>query len=265
MSAPTLFPDYSAWTETGPVRPRNEDAFLLYPEKGLFAVADGLGGLPGGDEASRQVLEELAAAVSSHSSFQAETLRAVLVGINRDLCRRGMEQFLGGFGTTLTLALVQPAYILIGHVGDSSAWHQINDRGWKKLTTDHTVAERLRAQNFPGPMDPCDEHLLTQCMGQEEALQPEVIEISPRENDLLLLVTDGITGSVQPEDFHADLTRKKLQSAAGCLCRRAYQDGSTDNATAIYLHFRTRAAADRPPPHEGPSIRPAQGPGPPDK
>ena len=46
-------------SHVGCVRGRNDNSFAALPELGLFAVADGMGGKPGGDVASRMAVDAL--------------------------------------------------------------------------------------------------------------------------------------------------------------------------------------------------------------
>ena len=50
---------YGALTDAGPVRALNEDAYLALPERQLFAVADGFGGVGCGDAAAKACLEDI--------------------------------------------------------------------------------------------------------------------------------------------------------------------------------------------------------------
>ena len=50
---------WGAATDTGRVRPRNEDAFVVEPDTGLFLVSDGMGGHRGGELAADMVVQDL--------------------------------------------------------------------------------------------------------------------------------------------------------------------------------------------------------------
>ena len=71
-------------SDGGRIRRRNEDNFLLLPERSLFVVADGMGGYAGGDVASALAVETLGYAFET-STFEGKTESA------ESLPRRGRE------------------------------------------------------------------------------------------------------------------------------------------------------------------------------
>jgi serine/threonine protein phosphatase PrpC len=244
-----LFPHWNAHTEIGPVRARNEDAYLVSPSTALFAIADGLGGLPGGAEASYAVLKRLVPLVSRSKPTRENEVAALMTLLNEELREEGQERFLGGFGTTLTLLLISGSEGLLGHVGDSSAWLFRKDSPGVKLTPDHTIAQRLRDAGHPGPGDPRDEHILTQCMGQEEAINPFILRIRFLPGDKVLLASDGVTGNLPLQE-----TILNRMVTAKDLCTMSYEHGASDNATALLLEFTTKVSKDKSPRDEGPLI-----------
>lgn len=107
-------------------RETNEDSVLV--RGGLFAVADGIGGLPGGAHASQAALESLDAGFSADP-----TLSGLVAGV------RTANRAISEGGTTLTaLAVTADAGMAVAHVGDSRLYRLRQGR-LAQLTEDHTV------------------------------------------------------------------------------------------------------------------------------
>ena len=109
-------------THQGKVRRSNQDAFLIDDAHNIFAVADGLGGLPGGAEASTRIIELIKRA---YKHIDAEEERAdlseLVIEINRVLRKEGNVAYPAtGFGSTLTMNQVIGDQLFIAHVGDSA-------------------------------------------------------------------------------------------------------------------------------------------------
>lgn len=212
--------DVAYRTEVGHVRTRNEDAVLARPERGVLAVADGLGGHPAGDVASLTTVRHLdesglddragpedllAAAQSAH--------RAVLSAAADDPERLGM-------GTTLVLAVVDGSSARVVHVGDSRAYLLDADATLRPLTRDHGM-----------------HGYLTQALGLDRDVEPDVTVVDCPPGSRLLLCTDGLTNMVDDRDLGGLLGRGSAQEACDALVQAALDAGGVDNVSVVVASF----------------------------
>lgn len=231
--------DFFALSETGSVRRQNEDSYLLDAERGIFGVADGLGGLPHGKEASRQTLAQMHAALLE---APRQSLPDLVERINLSMMETGFALDGTGFGTTLTLARLAPdaASAEIVHVGDSTACHCRDDRV-AILTMEHTVATRMVAEQWSaaGEAIPASaHHTLTQCIGQEASIEPQMIHLDLKDGDRLFLLTDGATKPLPRGELEQSLLKSgPLESLCQHLSFRIEAAGSPDNYTVVGLQF----------------------------
>ena len=246
-------------SDVGRTRTRNEDSLSLVPEHGVAVVADGMGGHPGGDVASRiaaetaaKVLtEELGASPPTHHDAPtrlSSAMRRSVIKAHQEIRAKGeLEPRLEGMGTTITALAVDPEadVFVLGHVGDSRAY-RFRDGKLTQLTRDDTwVQERVEAnvltleQARRHPFS----HLLTQCLGLEDAPTPHIVHGSVEIGDAYLLCTDGLVGMVDDPELEQILAHelgKNGASAPGEAALRALLDaaneaGGYDNITAVLL------------------------------
>lgn len=224
-------------TETGSVRNRNEDGYLLDSEHGLFAVADGLGGLPNGARASRMALDILQ---NKLHHDPARSLHDTIGEVNLETRQFGFDLDTSGFGTTLTLARFMPEkdFVEIGHVGDSAAY-LVRDEEVRLLTIEHTVAARMVAAQFEEASEAIPasaHHTLTQCIGQELYIDPQILEVPVQPGDRIFLLTDGVTKPVMEAQLVQALQLKdSLERVCQALTFRIEIAGSPDNYTIVAL------------------------------
>ena len=140
----------AAWrTDTGRLRTLNEDAVLCFPERGLFAVIDGVGGESGGDVGAREAAAILLRRLSrSDGSPPARRIReAVALANNRLLEMAQQDPQLSGMSCVLTVALVEGTRLTIGHVGDTRLYRlrRLADGPpeAQKLTRDHSPVGQM--------------------------------------------------------------------------------------------------------------------------
>jgi protein phosphatase len=254
----------SGASDIGKVRQRNEDAIALDADTGIVVVADGMGGHPGGDIASRiaadtalDLLSGAARGLREGSDFVAAMLtaaeHAVLAAHERIRARGREEAHLQGMGTTLTALAIDPTSgsWVIGHVGDSRAY-RVREGSIEQLTRDDTWVQQQIDNGVLGPeaarTSPYS-HLLTQCLGLEEAPVPQVMSGRSLHGDAYLLCTDGLVGMLDHRTMR-DLIEEHTSSdgvgserasteggdeAVGALVEAANEAGGYDNITAALV------------------------------
>lgn len=223
-------------TDKGLVRENNEDLFLIDLDHSLFAVADGLGGLPSGEIASSLAINALAAT----SSKAPIDFKVAFKHINKIVNTTGdtiNSDF--GIGTTLTAIQLYNNKLYCGHVGDSGLFLFTKNQ-WFKLTKDDTMAQDIK-DNSAVPIDQLSipdyyNHVLTQCLGKGDDLQIQTFEHTLTPNDRFLLYSDGVTKAFSPTELHL----LAFQSATAeqfvkSIIDKANSRGGIDNITAIAI------------------------------
>src|SRR5690606_27769322 len=245
--APVRF-EAAATTDPGLRRPDNEDAYLLDTERGLFCVADGMGGHAAGEVASRLAVEALAremARPDAGAPLDAR-LRAAVAAANRAILEAaGRDPTLVGMGTTLTaLALAtDDRSFTIAHIGDSRAY-LYRQGALTQLTADHTWVQQQVDAGLLTPEEARRHPLasmLTRALGISDDPDVDIIHGELEPGDLILRCSDGRTGRVDDAELAAILARADLplDGLARELTAAGNRTGGMDNTTAILI----RAAA----------------------
>lgn len=211
--------DVAYRTEVGHVRSRNEDALLARPERGVLAVADGLGGHAAGDVASMVAITSLDEAPLTAQSSEQD-LRSAVAAAHQAVLAAAEEPGRAGMGTTLVLAVVGEGSARILHVGDSRAYLLHPDGPVEGLTRDHGM-----------------HGYLTQALGLDRDVEPDVTEVETPDGSRLLLCTDGLTNMVDDDALADLLGRGDAQQACDALVETALANGGIDNVTVVVVRF----------------------------
>jgi protein phosphatase len=274
-------------THVGRRRVRNEDAFFVgklqrtvfaqdtnltdhqaswmtgASEGWLLMVADGMGGQGSGDLASRAavvaVLEYLCN-VMPWVVGNALDPGVLLLGVREHLARavsvgeRTVRQEAtrpdasAHMGTTLTLAYILWPHLFVAHVGDSRCY-LLRDEQLTRLTTDHTMAERLAVEGVRD-IDASSpwRHVLWNALGADEAAaEPEISHIELGEQDQVVLCSDGLTHHVDDGLLREYLVAgMPVAQSADRLIAAANEAGGSDNITVIVARFEPAAEVARP-------------------
>jgi protein phosphatase len=222
-------------TDQGRVRLNNEDAFLIDDHRGLFAVADGMGGHRGGEVASRTAIEALRAAVANGSPLHEAIGRANIAVLDR----AAGDTELAGMGTTMTAVIALGGrQLLIGHVGDSRAY-LLHDGVLQRATDDHSLVEEMvregrltaeQAESHP------QRAIVTRALGVDEQLAVDLYTLDVAEGDRMVLCSDGLTTMVRERDIERMArTEADPQHLADALIAAANAAGGEDNITVVVI------------------------------
>lgn len=237
---PTLRFQAFGKTDCGLMREHNEDAFLALPKQSFFAVADGLGGLPEGGLASTLAVECIKKWFEAPGRNGKVDLRALFNLVNTRVHDEGKLVSLDvGIGTTLTAIHLARGQVEVAHVGDSGLYLCRPGQPAIKATTDHTMAEEMRARLRPGDniyIPDYYTHTLTRCIGQAGDIEVDTFNLPVKAGERLLLYTDGVTKVFHEEEINYEVwaqdTPEKLVNR---LIKVGNDRGGPDNLTAIAI------------------------------
>ena len=240
--------EFWSLTDPGIVRTMNQDAcFAEHLDKNtlLCVVCDGMGGAKSGNVASSLAVDVFTQEIRSsyHSNMNdidVEDLlqRAVkLANFTVYDQAREVEDF-AGMGTTLVAALIRGKQVTVANVGDSRAY-QINAKGIRLLTTDHSLVQMMiqrgellpeQAKQYPG------KNLITRAIGTETVVQCDLFQLELERDDVLLLCTDGLTNLLDDQELLFEVVhRTDRQDCCRRLLEIAKNRGAPDNVTCVLL------------------------------
>lgn len=236
-------------TDVGRVREYNEDTFFADQDRGVFLVADGMGGHAAGEVASALAAEAVGRALCGavdrglcgpplREAF-ANAFRAAHAGIVQ---HAGANAHTQGMGTTLTACVLhEDGAFQIGHIGDSRAYRWHAD-ALEQLTQDHTWVQR---EVDAGRLSPAAAHrhhlahMITRVLSTDTPHDPDLLAGTLAPGDLLLLATDGLTGMLRDRDLIRVLgADASLEARARELVRRANRRGGKDNITLVLVEVK---------------------------
>jgi protein phosphatase len=226
-------------SHVGLVREINEDACLDQPERGLWAVADGMGGHTVGDFASSMVVEALSnvSLADSLESFVGD-MRKRLQTVNDQLRAEAATRNAEMIGSTVALLLAHDGRCAYLWAGDSRIYLYRNGR-LKLLTRDHNQLEELRARGVDIADGAIDHRLLrgiTRAVGAMDTLDPEEGVVELNDGDVFLLCSDGLSNAVSEQEIMSALLPGNCQRAASKLIDIALERGGRDNISAVVVH-----------------------------
>src|SRR5205809_7841390 len=257
-----------AKTDRGRTRDHNEDRFLvadltrqeasLLPdvrehdvgERGsLFVVADGMGGAAAGEVASEMATDTIYQQMirawgrereATPHRFAYRLKEAVEVANGHIHAYAKAHPEVRGMGTTTTAVGVLSDHFYLTQVGDSRAYLIRNGQA-VQLTKDQSLMQRLvEAGELTEEEAAKSErrNIILQALGPDARVKVDLTHQEVRRGDILVLCSDGLTGTVKKEEIAAVATRERdLLAACDKLIALANERGGPDNITVVLARF----------------------------
>ncbi len=230
-------------------RPLNEDSFLLDAERGIFAVADGVGGAEAGEVASQTAVEVLDEAFRHQRPDDdvEDLLELAIQRANASIYQLAHEERRFAMMATTVVALhLAGRHATIGHVGDSRLYRIAPDGQIFRETEDHSVVEEeVRAGRMTAEQAAHhpSRNVISRALGAEQSVEVDLKTAEVEDGTIFLLCSDGITRHL-PDAELSQLLHEATSLEAACaeMKRRCYERGAEDNLTAVIVRVGARAA-----------------------
>jgi serine/threonine protein phosphatase PrpC len=230
-------------TDVGVVRSGNEDSFLLDCSRGLFIVADGMGGHAAGEVASEMAVRIIATELGTLRGLSdgeaAGRMRSAIRKANAEIFERTLaEHDKRGMGTTTTVMVLFSKRYMIGQVGDSRAY-LLREGDFLQLTKDHSYVQEQVDAGLLTPEQARTHpysNVITRCVGANEDVAPDIYFGNLEQGDQVLLASDGLTGMLEDPQIAGILTEEENpEVAVNKMITDANRRGGLDNITAIVV------------------------------
>ena len=224
-------------TDIGRVRKQNEDAAWMSEKRGVYVVADGMGGHLAGEVASAMAIDAVKRMAEKHDIASISVLRETVCAAHEAISAHARANpNCSGMGTTISAMWRGGHYMYIAHVGDSRVY-RFRGGELEQITQDHSLVEELvrakiitreEARSHPR------RNIITRALGTPGENAPDLLAADMQPGDVWLLCTDGLTGMVSDDEITRVLScGDSLEKAADTLIRMALAAGGRDNVTLI--------------------------------
>jgi PPM family protein phosphatase len=227
------------------IRSGNEDNFAVEADeqRGLFIVADGMGGHAAGEVASEMavqiVLRELMELRDLETNGVDRRVTEALKTANHAIHERTLTEVdKQGMGTTVSVLIIAGRRYLIGQVGDSRVY-LLRDGALTQLTKDHSYVQEQVDAGFLTP-EQARYHpysnVITRCVGASPDVEPDTYRGEAKLGDVFLVASDGLTGMVDDRRLQSLLIQRGTpDKKVHHLISEANGRGGLDNITAIVV------------------------------
>lgn len=250
---------HAVLTHTGLVREANEDNFLALPDRGVYVVADGMGGHVAGQVASEICVQSISNyfetrpperivdqdANSSLSPEALELAESLLIANRRIFETATRQRELAGMGTTAVGIRVTGNRVAVAHAGDSRCYLLRGDE-LAQVTVDHSLSNfllQLGREIEARYAEQTMSNVIMRALGLEADVAIDTKEFLVQPGDRLLLCSDGLSDLVSRDAIARRLLSEQLEEATEGLIGLALDAGGRDNITALVVEITGVAPA----------------------
>lgn len=238
-------------TDAGRVRKINEDCVGIDEERGLFVLADGMGGHKAGEVASAMAVDILLSGLSQiqqtvkrstaqKERFILDQLKSLIVACNQQIYEAGQqEEHRKGMGATVVAGLEYGDSLYYVHVGDSRLYCLRNEK-LRQLTEDHTLLQEVKNESavfgntelettVPG-------NIVTRALGAGPEVNPDCFFTPMQDGDIYLCCSDGLSDRLSDETIRQTIRASNtLLPVVAQLILQANEAGGEDNISVIII------------------------------
>ncbi len=228
--------EWQAGSDVGAVRRLNEDSWHADGQAGLWAVADGMGGLSAGDRASRTIAGALAG-VGRRGDLETlldDATRAIHAA-NGAIHSESLVAGARMGSTVVALAIVDRRFGVLW-AGDSRAY-LLRGRQLHRLTRDHSQVQEMVDRGLLAPEAAAGHplgHVLSRAIGVEPSVEIASVIDTAADGDVFLLCSDGLHGLLSDDEIAGVLERANGDAPA-TLIRHCLARGAPDNVTIVTI------------------------------
>ena len=238
----------AAHSHVGLVREINEDAYLDQPDRGMWAVADGMGGHAVGDVASTMVVDALRKTPTVSNVAQSvanarQHLQAVNLQLRTEAARRNVQII----GSTVVALFAYGCYCGYLWAGDSRIYLCRNGH-LACLSRDHSRIEELKSRHPAADglgIQQAAHNVITRAVGASDALVLDEGMLEINDGDIFLLCSDGLSNALSEQEIGSVLVPGNYRQACDMLIHMALKRGGRDNISAVVVGVEDLYSAEK--------------------
>lgn len=245
-------------TDIGRKRQLNEDYYLCDNQQSIYLVADGMGGVAGGELASKMAVDNFVSKIypflqdydvtlpfdlKANNGYIPSLMKYAIEEANASVHQYGLnDPSMRGMGTTFTAVIPYEGKLYVGHIGDTRLY-RIRSREITQLSEDHTLVQQLVKEGQITPQEARrhpKKNVITRSLGPKPKIKIDIFSEPLISGDIYLLCSDGLHGMVEEEDFTNTLLAledNNLEDIGKRLIDLANEGGGKDNITLVLFRI----------------------------